>query len=62
MLVEICRMARERGYGRVEWAVLKWNQPSIEFYEALGAVALEEWQTYRLAGEALERVAGPHPV
>jgi GNAT superfamily N-acetyltransferase len=54
MLVEVCRSAKRRGYGRVEWAVLKWNKPSIEFYRSLGAVALEEWETYRLTGEALE--------
>jgi GNAT superfamily N-acetyltransferase len=57
MLVEICRIARRRGYGRVEWAVLKWNAPSIAFYRSLGAAALDEWEGYRLTGEALERVA-----
>ena len=58
MLIEICRIAKRRGYGRVEWAVLKWNAPSIQFYELLGAEPLNEWQTYRLSGEALDRVGG----
>ena len=58
MLVEICRIARQRGYGRVEWSVLKWNTPSIGFYESLGAVCMNEWQVYRLTGDALSKVAG----
>ena len=53
MFVEICRSAKRRGYGRVEWAVLKWNAPSIAFYESMGALPLDEWQTYRLTGVAL---------
>jgi GNAT superfamily N-acetyltransferase len=56
MLLEICRIAQRREYGRVEWAVLKWNSPSIAFYQSLGAVPLEEWRTYRLAGDALDRI------
>ena len=43
----------ERGYSRLQWQVLDWNTPSIEFYRSLDAVDLEEWRTYRLAGEAL---------
>ena len=49
--------ALERGCGRLEWAVLDWNEPAIGFYRSLGAVALEEWTTFRLSGAALERVA-----
>ncbi|UYG15580.1 GNAT family N-acetyltransferase [Brachybacterium huguangmaarense] len=41
------------GYRRLEWSVLTWNQPSIDFYEAIGARPQEEWMTYRLDGEAL---------
>ena len=52
------RLPLERGYGRLEWAVLDWNTPSIEFYRSLGAVALDEWTGYRLTGEALDRLAG----
>ncbi|GAB2986508.1 GNAT family N-acetyltransferase [Nocardioides montaniterrae] len=53
LLVELARIAVERGYSRVEWSVLNWNQPSIDFYEALGARPQDEWTVYRLAGEAL---------
>ncbi len=42
-----------RGYRRLEWSVLTWNQPSIDFYEAVGARPQEEWVSYRLDGEAL---------
>ena len=46
-----------RGCGRLEWAVLDWNAPSIKFYDSLGARAMKEWFTYRLTGDALEKVA-----
>lgn len=54
LLTALARIAVDRGYRRVEWAVLDWNTPSIEFYEALGARPLQEWSTYRLTGAALE--------
>ncbi|MET9065116.1 GNAT family N-acetyltransferase [Streptosporangium sandarakinum] len=57
LLAELARICVERGYGRLEWAVLDWNTPSIEFYRSLGAVHLDEWHTYRLAGPALEKLA-----
>ncbi|MEO8624058.1 MAG: GNAT family N-acetyltransferase, partial [bacterium] len=47
----------ERGYGRLEWAVLDWNSDAIGFYESLGARAMSEWTTYRLTGAALAAVA-----
>lgn len=47
----------ERGYSRLEWTVLDWNAPSIAFYRSLGAVAMDEWTTQRLAGHALEAAA-----
>ncbi|MCR1781985.1 GNAT family N-acetyltransferase [Nocardioides carbamazepini] len=53
LLTALARIAMDRGYRRVEWAVLDWNTPSIEFYEALGARPMEEWTTYRLSGHAL---------
>jgi GNAT superfamily N-acetyltransferase len=53
LLVELARIAVARGYARVEWAVLDWNQPSIDFYESLGARPMDEWTTYRLTGDAL---------
>jgi GNAT superfamily N-acetyltransferase len=53
LLAELARICVERGYARLEWAVLDWNTPSIEFYQALGARAMDEWDTYRLTGPAL---------
>jgi GNAT superfamily N-acetyltransferase len=53
LLVHLARIASERGYGRVEWAVLDWNTDAIRFYESLGAVPMGDWTTYRLSGEAL---------
>ena len=58
LLREVARMAAVRGYGRVEWSVLDWNVPSIEFYKSLGAVGLEEWTMMRLTGAALGEFAG----
>jgi GNAT superfamily N-acetyltransferase len=59
LLQRLARIATERGCGRVEWGVLNWNQPSIEFYRKLGAVPMDQWTKYQLAGEALERLASP---
>ena len=50
------KLARSRDYLRMEWSVLDWNDPAIEFYESLGAVRIKGWLTYRLSGEALERL------
>jgi GNAT superfamily N-acetyltransferase len=58
LLVHLARMAVERGYGRFVWQVLDWNRPAIDFYEALGARHLAEWQTMRVEGDALRRLAG----
>jgi GNAT superfamily N-acetyltransferase len=57
LLVHLARLAVERGCGRLEWSVLDWNREAISFYERLGAVAMSEWTTYRLTGEALDRLA-----
>jgi GNAT superfamily N-acetyltransferase len=57
LLAHLAHLALERGCGRLEWAVLDWNQPSIGFYRSLGAVAEDDWTTYRLTGAALERLA-----
>lgn len=54
LLAALARIALDRGYPRVEWVVLDWNTPSIEFYEAIGARPMQEWSTYRLTGDALE--------
>jgi len=60
LLAHLARMAIERGCGRVEWAVLDWNAPSIDFYKNLGAVPLDDWITFRLTGEALEKLHERH--
>jgi GNAT superfamily N-acetyltransferase len=57
LLATLARLATERGWGRVDWAVLDWNAPSIAFYRSLGAVAMDDWTTFRLEGDALGRVA-----
>ena len=58
LLRELARITVERGCGRLEWACLDWNQPSIDFYiKKMRAVPMEEWTTYRLTGETLERAA-----
>ncbi len=57
LLKRLARIAKEQDCGRMEWSVLTWNQPSIDFYHRLGAVTLEDWRTFRLHGEALERLA-----
>jgi RimJ/RimL family protein N-acetyltransferase len=52
-LQHLAATAVERGYARVEWSVLDWNEPSINFYRKLGAFPMEEWSTFRLTGTAL---------
>ena len=54
----LARLAVERACARVEWSVLNWNEPSIRFYESLGATPLDEWTVYRLTDEALKKLAG----
>jgi GNAT superfamily N-acetyltransferase len=61
LLARLAQLAVERDCGRVEWAVLDWNTPSIRFYESLGAVALSDWTTFRLTGEALAKLARATP-
>lgn len=57
MLVHLARLANRRGCGRMEWSVLNWNQPAIEFYESLGAQRLHDWTICRLTGAALAQYA-----
>jgi GNAT superfamily N-acetyltransferase len=57
LLVELARIGVSEKIGRMNWQVLDWNQPAIDFYDRIGARRLSEWVTYRLAGEALERLA-----
>jgi len=53
LLAELARICVERGYGRLEWSVLDWNEPAIGFYRSIGAVPMDEWTVNRLAGAAL---------
>jgi GNAT superfamily N-acetyltransferase len=57
LLRHVVKLAMHRDCGRVEWAVLDWNEPSIAFYKGLGAVPLNDWTAYRLTGEALKKLA-----
>ncbi len=57
LLVALARIAVQRGCKRFEWSVLDWNEPSIAFYKALGAVPKDEWTVYRVAGPALDALA-----
>jgi len=57
ILLHLARLANQRGCGRMEWAVLDWNEPAIAFYESLGARRLREWQICRLTGAALQQYA-----
>ena len=57
LLVALAGIAAEGGFARVEWSVLDWNTPSIDFYRTLGAVAMDGWTVFRLTGPALERMA-----
>jgi len=56
LLLNLAGIARERNYGRMEWSVLDWNQPAIDFYRSLGAKPMDEWTVFRLDESALQRV------
>ncbi len=60
LLASLAAETRARGGARLEWAVLDWNTPAIDFYRARGAVPLSEWTTFRLSDEALDRLADEH--
>ncbi len=57
ILKELARIAVERGCGRLEWWCLDWNKPSIDFYLSLGAVPMNDWTVYRIAGDTLNKLA-----
>ncbi|HZS11556.1 MAG TPA: GNAT family N-acetyltransferase [Nitrospirales bacterium] len=57
LLAHLARLAQERGCGRLEWSVLDWNAPAIDFYKRLGAVPLDDWRVFRLRSEPLEKLA-----
>jgi GNAT superfamily N-acetyltransferase len=57
LFVEVARIAKNRDCGRLEWSVLNWNKPAIDFYKKLGAKPLSEWTMYRITGSALGKLA-----
>ena len=57
LLCELASLAKRQGCGRLAWWCLDWNQPSIDFYQAMGAEAMSEWTVYRVAGKQLEQLA-----
>jgi GNAT superfamily N-acetyltransferase len=57
LLVRLAQICVERGYPRFSWWVLDWNKPSIDFYESLGAKAMDEWTVFRVSGDALTKLA-----
>lgn len=59
LFLELARIARERGCGRMEWVCLDWNQPSIDFYRSLGADSLDGWTIFRLDRAGLEALPSP---
>lgn len=59
LLARLAQMANERDCGRLEWSVLNWNEPSIRFYESLGARPMSDWTVYRLTGDALRQFPLP---
>jgi GNAT superfamily N-acetyltransferase len=61
LLLALARLAVERGCGRMEWAVLDWNEPAIGFYRSLGARPMDEWTVFRLDADALARLTSRDP-
>jgi GNAT superfamily N-acetyltransferase len=57
LLAELARIARQRGYGRIDWEVLRWNDPSIGYYDAVGATPMHDWLRYRLDADGIDRLA-----
>jgi GNAT superfamily N-acetyltransferase len=61
LLSFLAKTATDRNYGRLEWACLDWNEPSITFYRRQGAQPLDEWTTYRVTGDALTKLGAKFP-
>ena len=57
LLVDLAKIALDRGCGRMEWAVLDWNEPAIKFYRSLGAKPMEEWTVFRLTRDGIAKLA-----
>ena len=62
LLVRLAKIAHERGCGRMEWAVLDWNEPAIQFYRKLGARPMEEWTVFRLTSDGIGALATAKPI
>ena len=58
LLRHVAKLAKQRDCGRLEWSVLDWNEPAINFYRKLGALPMSEWTVFRVTGEALTKLAG----
>lgn len=56
LFLKVVKIAKERGCGRVEWSVLNWNTPAIDFYKSLGAIAMDEWTVYRLTEDRIDKL------
>ena len=56
LFLEVARIAKERGCGRMEWTCLDWNTPSINFYLSMGAIPMEEWTIYRLTADQIDNL------
>lgn len=61
LLVELAKIALEKDCARMEWSVLDWNEPSIEFYKSIGAKAMSDWTTFRMERAAINKLAEIHP-
>lgn len=57
LLKRLAQIAKDRGCGRMEWAVLDWNEPAIQFYRKLGAEPMDEWTVFRLTGDGIAKLA-----
>jgi len=57
LLIHLAKIARDRGCGRMEWAVLDWNEPAIQFYRKLGAKSMDEWSVFRLTRDGIAKLA-----
>ena len=61
LLIRLAKIARDRGCGRMEWAVLDWNEPAIQFYRKLGAKSMDEWTVFRLKRDGIAKLADAEP-
>lgn len=64
LMSALARITTQRNYGRFEWSVLAWNEPSLKFYASLGAITMRDWMVHRMTGPSVHTLANrwPHPV